>query len=79
MDSSPASEQALRWAVDYAKLTGGTVHAIAAWEYPAFYGWSGLGTPRPRGSTPRSWPGRRSPPRSGGWPGTTPACRSPRP
>ncbi|WP_380281738.1 universal stress protein [Kitasatospora purpeofusca] len=47
VDGSPASEQALRWAVDYARLTGGTVHAIAAWEYPAFYGWAGASVPAP--------------------------------
>ncbi|MEU9041566.1 MULTISPECIES: universal stress protein [unclassified Kitasatospora] len=45
VDGSPASEQALRWAVDYAKAVGGTVNAIAAWEYPAFYGWGGQGVP----------------------------------
>lgn len=45
VDGSPASEQALRWAIDYAKAVGGTVHAIAAWEYPAFYGWAGQGVP----------------------------------
>ncbi|KJS52843.1 universal stress protein [Streptomyces rubellomurinus] len=41
VDGSPASEQALRWAIDYARAVHGTVHAVAAWEYPAFYGWSG--------------------------------------
>ncbi|MEU8926454.1 universal stress protein [Kitasatospora sp. NPDC048545] len=45
VDGSPASEQALHWAVDYAKAVGGTVDAIAAWEYPAFYGWAGQGVP----------------------------------
>ncbi|MFJ9443506.1 universal stress protein [Kitasatospora sp. NPDC101235] len=45
VDGSPASEQALRWAIDYARAVGGTVHAIAAWEYPAFYGWAGQGVP----------------------------------
>ncbi|MFF2142976.1 universal stress protein [Kitasatospora sp. NPDC058190] len=45
VDGSPASEQALRWAVDYAKAVGGTVDAIAAWEYPAFYGWGGTSVP----------------------------------
>ncbi|MFE6868687.1 universal stress protein [Kitasatospora sp. NPDC057692] len=47
VDGSPASERALRWAVDYARLTGGTVHAVAAWEYPAFYGWAGASVPAP--------------------------------
>ncbi|MFH9353380.1 universal stress protein [Kitasatospora sp. NPDC017646] len=45
VDGSPASEQALRWAVDYAKAVGGTIDAIAAWEYPAFYGWGGTAVP----------------------------------
>ncbi|WP_371477471.1 universal stress protein [Kitasatospora sp. NBC_00315] len=41
MDGSPASENALRWAIAQARLTGGTVQAVTAWEYPAFYGWVG--------------------------------------
>ncbi|MBD0690301.1 universal stress protein [Streptomyces sp. CBMA123] len=45
VDGSPASEQALRWAVDYAKAVGGTVNAVAAWEYPVFYGWGGTAAP----------------------------------
>ncbi|MEV6978962.1 universal stress protein [Kitasatospora sp. NPDC093806] len=47
VDGSPAAEQALRWAVDYARLAGGSIHAIAAWEYPAFYGWGGTSVPAP--------------------------------
>ncbi|MFC5663769.1 universal stress protein [Kitasatospora misakiensis] len=47
VDGSPASEQALRWAVDYARMAAGTVHAVAAWEYPAFYGWAGASVPAP--------------------------------
>ncbi|MFJ9775100.1 universal stress protein [Kitasatospora sp. NPDC101157] len=45
VDGSPASEQALRWAIDYAKAVGGTIDAVAAWEYPAFYGWGGTTVP----------------------------------
>ncbi|WP_031078596.1 universal stress protein [Streptomyces sp. NRRL WC-3742] len=45
VDGSPASEQALKWALDYARAVGGTIHAVAAWEYPAFYGWGGQGVP----------------------------------
>ncbi|MGA5821807.1 universal stress protein [Kitasatospora sp. NPDC094028] len=45
VDSSPASEQALRWAIDYARAVHGTVHAVTAWEYPAFYGWGGQAVP----------------------------------
>ncbi|MFF2044196.1 universal stress protein [Kitasatospora sp. NPDC058170] len=58
VDGSPASAQALRWAVDYARLTGGTVHAIAAWEYPAFYGWAGLTVPPAEGFNPEELAGR---------------------
>ncbi|MCU7826435.1 universal stress protein [Kitasatospora sp. DSM 101779] len=39
VDGSPASEEALRWAVRHAALVGGTVDAVIAWEYPASYGW----------------------------------------
>ncbi|MET8626232.1 universal stress protein [Kitasatospora sp. NPDC004669] len=45
VDGSPASEQALRWAIDYAKAVGGSINAVAAWEYPAFYGWGGTSVP----------------------------------
>ncbi|CAM5646883.1 universal stress protein [Kitasatospora aureofaciens] len=45
VDGSPASEEALRWAVDYARAVGGTVDAVTAWEYPAFYGWGGTTVP----------------------------------
>jgi nucleotide-binding universal stress UspA family protein len=51
VDGSPASEQALRWALDYARAVGGSVHAVAAWEYPAFYGWAGTSAP-PDGFNP---------------------------
>ncbi|MBD0693190.1 universal stress protein [Streptomyces sp. CBMA123] len=39
IDGSEPSKAALRWAVDQAVLTGAAVHAVAAWEYPALYGW----------------------------------------
>ncbi|MGV9268526.1 universal stress protein [Kitasatospora sp. NPDC003701] len=58
VDGSPASERALRWAVDYAGLVGGRVQAIAAWEYPAFYGWAGLAVPPPEGFNPEELAGR---------------------
>ncbi|MCG6498285.1 universal stress protein [Kitasatospora sp. A2-31] len=58
VDGSPASEQALRWAIDYAGLTGGTVHALAAWDYPAFYGWAGLSAPPPEGLHPEELAGQ---------------------
>ena len=38
VDGSPSSLDALRWAVGQAGLTGATVRAVLAWEYPAFSG-----------------------------------------
>ncbi|MEV7598076.1 universal stress protein [Kitasatospora sp. NPDC089797] len=58
VDGSPASEQALRWAVDYAKAVGGTVDAVAAWEYPAFYGWGGTAAPGDQSFNPEELAGR---------------------
>lgn len=58
VDGSPASERALRWAIDYARLVGGGVRAIAAWEYPAFYGWAGLAMPPAEGFNPEELAGR---------------------
>ncbi|MEV7773702.1 universal stress protein [Kitasatospora sp. NPDC086791] len=58
VDGSPASEQALRWAVDYAKAVGGTVNAIAAWEYPAFYGWAGQPVPTTETVNPEELAGK---------------------
>ncbi|MEU3980857.1 universal stress protein [Streptomyces sp. NPDC026672] len=40
VDGSPSSHAALRWAVRYAGLAGGTVDAVAAWELAGMYGWS---------------------------------------
>jgi nucleotide-binding universal stress UspA family protein len=34
VDGSEASKQALRWAADYARLTGGQLRAVTAWEWP---------------------------------------------
>lgn len=41
VDGSPASVEALRWAVHYAELSGGTVDAVIAWQFPIVAG--GLG------------------------------------
>ncbi|RPE37245.1 nucleotide-binding universal stress UspA family protein [Streptomyces sp. Ag109_O5-1] len=41
VDGSPASYAALRWAVRYAGLLGGSVEAIAAWELQGLQNWSG--------------------------------------
>jgi nucleotide-binding universal stress UspA family protein len=35
VDGSDASRDALAWAGRYARLTGATVHAVTAWQYPA--------------------------------------------
>jgi nucleotide-binding universal stress UspA family protein len=34
VDGSPASRDALRWAADYARLTGGPLQAISVWHWP---------------------------------------------
>ena len=42
VDGSDPSKEALRWALGLASLTGGTVDAVTAWQYPAAasgYGW----------------------------------------
>jgi nucleotide-binding universal stress UspA family protein len=38
VDGSPSSEQALRWALRQAKLTGATVEAVIAWHFPFISG-----------------------------------------
>jgi nucleotide-binding universal stress UspA family protein len=43
VDGSPSSVDALRWAVSEAELTGDTVEAVIAWQYPVAaggYGWA---------------------------------------
>ena len=39
VDGSPSAKAALRWALAQAELTGARVQAVAAWEFPAGYGW----------------------------------------
>ncbi len=42
VDGSASSRAALRWAVNQARLTGGTVDAVIAWQIPTSmtgYGW----------------------------------------
>ncbi|WP_316745426.1 universal stress protein [Streptomyces sp. MK7] len=41
VDGSPSSYAALRWAVRYARLVGGVVEAIHAWDTPSDVGWTG--------------------------------------
>ncbi|MEU8976808.1 universal stress protein [Streptomyces monashensis] len=43
VDGSEPSKAALRWAVNQAKLTGGAVDAVFAWDYPT--PWHGLVPP----------------------------------
>ncbi len=40
VDGSDSSKAALRWALNQAKLTGGSVDAVTAWYYPPMYGWA---------------------------------------
>ncbi|WP_307798201.1 universal stress protein [Actinoplanes flavus] len=39
VDGSPPARAALRWAVRQARLTGGRLYAVTAWQIPAYYGW----------------------------------------
>lgn len=39
VDGSDGSKDALRWAAKQAGYTGATLEVIAAWDYPATYGW----------------------------------------
>ena len=39
VDGSTQSKQALRWAASAAKASGAIIDAVAAWEYPANFGW----------------------------------------
>ncbi|MFJ5776421.1 universal stress protein [Streptomyces sp. NPDC093094] len=41
VDGSPSSYAALRWADRHARLIGGAVEAVHAWETPSESGWSG--------------------------------------
>ncbi|GAA4990583.1 universal stress protein [Kitasatospora paranensis] len=41
VDGSPSSNAALRWAARQAGLSGASLDAVIAWEYPVTYGWSG--------------------------------------
>jgi len=38
-DGSAYAEAALEWAARQAELTGATVQAVTAWEWPTSYGW----------------------------------------
>jgi nucleotide-binding universal stress UspA family protein len=50
VDGSPSSLVALQWAVRQAGLTGGSVEAVMAWQYPATmtgYGWAPIAVVEP--------------------------------
>ena len=48
IDDSAGSREALRWALAHARLTGGSVEAVTAWQVPLMYasarGWAPAGT-----------------------------------
>ncbi|MCO5971655.1 universal stress protein [Actinoallomurus soli] len=39
VDGSEPSKRALEWAIRQARVTGGSVEAIASWQLPTAYGW----------------------------------------
>jgi nucleotide-binding universal stress UspA family protein len=50
VDGSPSSLVALQWAVRQAGLTGGSVRAVMAWQYPVAitgYGWAPIAVVEP--------------------------------
>jgi nucleotide-binding universal stress UspA family protein len=51
IDGSTASNDALRWAVRQAELTGSPLEVIMTWEWPASLGWS---VPIPEGYDPET-------------------------
>jgi nucleotide-binding universal stress UspA family protein len=40
IDGSPASLEALRWAMRQATLTGSRLEVVVTWEWPQSYGWA---------------------------------------
>lgn len=45
VDGSEPAAAALRWALTQAELTGSTILAVIAWDFPAFYSWEGGSLP----------------------------------
>ncbi len=39
VDGSIQSQQALRWAAQFAAMSGAQLEAVIAWNYPSTYGW----------------------------------------
>ncbi|MFI9357981.1 universal stress protein [Streptomyces lydicus] len=59
VDGSESSKEALRWAVRQAELTGATVNAVIAWEYPPLYGSIGwLDAPQELEGNIKLWAGQ---------------------
>ncbi|MFI0786295.1 universal stress protein [Streptomyces lydicus] len=59
VDGSESSKAALRWAVGQAELTGTTVNAVIAWEYPPLYGSIGwLDAPQELEGNMKLWAGQ---------------------
>jgi len=54
VDGSPASKDALRWALRYARVTGTTVRAVTAWHYPYSFAWMALPEVDLEGGTQRA-------------------------
>jgi nucleotide-binding universal stress UspA family protein len=44
VDGSAHSQEALRWAIGQARLTGGPVEAVISWSIPVDFGLGGVGT-----------------------------------
>jgi len=42
VDGSEPSKQALRWAIEQARITGATVEAVGVWDYPSIYAWGSV-------------------------------------
>lgn len=47
VDGSEGSAEALRWAVDEAKLRSATLEVVMTWQYPALYGAASYGVMLP--------------------------------
>ncbi|HCA86012.1 MAG TPA: universal stress protein UspA [Streptomyces sp.] len=45
VDGSEPSREALRWAVRQAGLTGASIDAVMAWEWPGYVTWGGMMPP----------------------------------
>ncbi len=42
VDGSEQSKQALRWAAQFASVSGASIEVVGAWEYPPSYGWAAV-------------------------------------